>query len=333
MRRGRFGLALVAFAALAAAAGTVRAQTFAPIVALPAPSASFMPACAAGVAASSGRPRTVAGVAVQTVALALPTGTPCTVSGFPGIVFSGHAADAALRTGRLSTASSATLDAQTRATFTVRYVVASGRRSVGCGLAVVIGGTVATGPPVPLSPCEALSEIDVSSFSPLGASGLAAFPTPLANGASGKPVPPCNVADLGVRDAGSSSDGSIQHEFIAVQNRSLATCALPRAMHVQLLAQAGRLMPLTAPPSAADGKRASGDITLAAGHEASLRLDFTTRDTAGNPCPQSRAVALVFPDGRFTASAPALLAPCPGPDGIALRRTPLRAGVPLPGFE
>ncbi|MDQ2908235.1 MAG: hypothetical protein M3R44_02670, partial [Candidatus Eremiobacteraeota bacterium] len=78
MKAGRFGLTLIALAALAAGAGTVRAQTFAPIVAPPAPSASFAPECAAGVTASAGRPSTVRGSVVRTVALALPTGTPCT---------------------------------------------------------------------------------------------------------------------------------------------------------------------------------------------------------------------------------------------------------------
>ncbi|MDQ2909380.1 MAG: DUF4232 domain-containing protein, partial [Candidatus Eremiobacteraeota bacterium] len=190
---------------------------------------------------------------------------------------------------------------------------------------------VAAGPPIPISPCEALAEIDVSSFSPLIATGLPAQPAAAAEVPRGKRVGNCNVADLGMRDAGSTADGTTQHEVIAVQNRSLTACALPRAMHVQLLAQAGRLMPLGTVPSAAE--RANEDVTLAPGHEASLRLDFATRDAAGNACPESRAVALVFPDGRFTASAPALLAPCPGPDGIALRRTPLRAGVPQPGFE
>jgi len=246
----------------------VDAQTFPPLVAPPAPSASTSPTCGKGLVVSARAARARGTVTVQTVTLSLHAGAPCLVSGFADIAFAGHAKTPSLRTGRLSNPSSALLDPQTQATFVVRYIRAPGALAAGCGLMIVIGGS-----------------------------------------------------DLGA---------GMQRAVIAVQNRSLTSCTMPGAMRAQLLGPQGRLMAVTV---VASERRNVGDLPVRAGHEASLTLSFATTDPHGKTCPQSHAVALVFPNGTFTASAPTTLAPCPGPDGVAIRETPLRSGVPLAGFE
>ncbi|MBC5799537.1 MAG: DUF4232 domain-containing protein [Candidatus Eremiobacteraeota bacterium] len=323
------GLGLAA-AGMALGAWTLAdAQTFPPLVAPPQPSASSSPACGKGVVASAGTPRTRGRVTVETVTLTVQAATPCLVSGFPAVTFAGSATASRLRTGRLSNPSSALLDPQNQATFALRYVRAPGASAAGCALVIVVGGTPAGGAPLRIAPCQALSEVDVSSFTSL-AQGATPTPVPLTPPRTSNVTRPCGSADLAVRDAGSEPGAGTQRAVIAVQNRSLTSCLVPRAMRAQLLGTQGRLMALTVVASA---RGTAGDLALRAGHEASLTLAFTTADPHGNACPQSRAVALVFPNGTFTASAPAELAPCPGPDGIAIRETPLRPGVPLPGFE
>ncbi len=351
--------ALVACAGLAfavafcAAAQSTHAQVAPSLFsATPLPSVSMLPACGKGLVSSAGPSyydyRVDDGVHV-TVALALPTGGPCTLSGFPAIAFAGHVSGSPLPLGRLSTASSVVLDPQTRASFTLRYVIVPKAPSNDCTLAVLIAGTPAQGkPPVTFGPlgvdavtgrpslpgCQAASEIDVSSFSPF--TGNVPPPSPSPPSALPKHVRRCDVADLGVRDVGATPLGaSAQRVTVAVQNRSLTPCALPRDMRVALLGAQGRLMnaPVTLHESPAAypryGATARGELALRAGHEASVLLDLVTRDSEGNSCPQSSALALVFPDGRFTASAPATLAPCPGKKGDAVIQTPLLSGVPL----
>ncbi len=252
------------------------------------------------------------------------------MSGFPAVVFAGEPVTNALRVGYLSTVSSVLLDAQTRATFAVRYVFAPHRQSAGCAFAVVIGGATAAGPPITIAPCQAVSEVDVSSFAPLGA-GAAPSPPLRGLALNVKHVRRCEIADLSLRVAGSSSPNAAQREIIAVQNRSLTACKLPRAMHAQLLGPQGRLIVIPRAAALPLRMSAPGDVVMPAGQEASLTLTFTTLDAAGRRCPASRAVALVFPDGRFTASTAAVFSACT--DQGEMQQTPLRAGVPLPGFE
>ncbi len=145
----RIALRCITLTALAALGGAATAQTFPPLVAPPDPSASSSPACAKNLVASSGTPKSRDEVVAERITLALHTGTPCIVAGFPGIVFAGHAAAPVLRTGRLSNPSSALLDPQTQATFTLRYVRAPGASAAGCALRVVITGTPAGGAPLP----------------------------------------------------------------------------------------------------------------------------------------------------------------------------------------
>lgn len=329
MNMRRIAVRCITFAALAALGGAATAQTFPPLVAPPEPSASSSPACAKNLVASSGTPKSRGAVVAERITLALHTGTPCIVAGFPGIVFAGHAAAPVLRTGRLSNPSSALLDPQTQATFTLRYVRAPGASAAGCALSVVITGTPAGGAPLPISPCQALSEVDVSSYTSVS-QGAAASPLPLTPARAFKSTRRCSTADLAVRDAGSEPGAGMIRAIIAVQNRSLTSCTVARGMHAQLLGTQGRLMAVTV-VSAQRGNE--GDLALRAGHEASLTLAFATADSRGKTCPQSHAVAFVFPDGTFTASAPTMLAPCPSPGDVAIHETPLRLGVPLPGFE
>lgn len=307
----------------------VDAQTFPPLVAPPAPSASTSPTCGKGLVVSAGAARARGTVTVQTVTLSLHAGAPCLVSGFADIAFAGHAKTPSLRTGRLSNPSSALLDPQTQATFVVRYIRAPGALAAGCGLMIVIGGTTVAGAPLSISPCRTLSEVDLSSYTSV-AQGATPTPLPLTPPRASKTARRCGTADLAVRDAGSDLGAGMQRAVIAVQNRSLTSCTMPGAMRAQLLGPQGRLMAVTV---VASERRNVGDLPVRAGHEASLTLSFATTDPHGKTCPQSHAVALVFPNGTFTASAPTTLAPCPGPDGVAIRETPLRSGVPLAGFE
>jgi len=264
----------IALAALAALGGAAGAQTFPPLVAPPEPSASSSPACGKSLVASAGTPKSRGGVVVETITLALHTGTPCVVAGFPDIVFAGHAGASTLRTGRLSNPSSALLDPQTQATFTLRYVRAPGASAAGCALSIIVAGAPAGGAPLPIAPCQAVSEVDVSSYTSVS-QGATASPLPLTPARASKSTRRCGTADLAVRDAGSEPGAGTIRALIAVQNRSLTSCTVARAMHAQLLGTQGRLMAVTVVSAQ---RPSGGDLALRAGHEASLTLSFGTTD-------------------------------------------------------
>ncbi len=321
--------AMLAVAVFASGAPVV-AQTFSPQASPPpAPVASIAPACTTGLTASVGRATVAHGVGSELVTVSRRTGDPCVIADFPALAFASHPLHQTLATGRLGLPSSATLDPQTQITFSLRYVFAPHRSPVACALTATIGGVALGGLPLPIAPCQAVSEIDVSSFAPRETSAL---PSPSATTATRERLRSCGVHDLGVRDVAGEAAGGVTREIVAVQNRSFTPCAIARSTHAALLESQGQLMAVgTAPLGPASVTR--GAFALPAGREASLTLSFGTVNAHGMACRASQAVALVLPGGTFTASAPARLAPCAGGDGFALRQTPLRLGVPLLGFE
>ena len=294
---------------------------------------SLPPLCTSGVSAAAGPAIAAQGAIMQSVTLSLPTGAPCIVASYPGLGDAALPKASPLPVGRLSVDSSTTLEAQSPAVFMLRFVRARGPANAGCALSVFVNGAKADGAPIALAPCTAYSEIDVSSFASISANALLS-PSPAPSPAATRTASPasCSVADLRVRDVYSDVNGSSTRTIVAVQNRSLAACVLENDVRAQLFDGRGQFAQLQIAPVRyiAGSLR---ELTLEPGREASLTLTYATADASGKACATSQSLALALGTRGFTASTPAMLAPCVGPDGFGLHETPLRFGVPLPGYE
>ena len=294
---------------------------------------SIPPLCTSGVSAAAGPSIATQGAVTQSVTLSRPTGAPCVIAGYPELAAASPASERPLPVGRLSLDSSTTLEVQSPAIFMLRFVRAGGSPGAGCALSILVNGAKTNGAPLGIAPCTALSEIDVSSYASVGANAVLS-PSPQQSHGTTRTIPaiPCGVADLRVREVASEAGSGGTRTVVAVQNRSLAACVLQNDVRAQLFDAQGQFVQLRIAP-VRYGAGIPREIVLEPGHEASLALTYATAGPGGKACPVSQSIALALGTRGFTASAPAALAPCPAPDGVGLHETPLRPGVPLPGFE
>ncbi len=322
----RWVFALVVGAAICSAGATWK-----PAIAQ-APVPSIPPLCTAGVSAAAGPAVAMGNSVAETVTLSRAAAQPCVVAGYPELADAARVGPARLGVGHISLESSTTVETQDAATFVLRYVRARGARGA-CALAVFVNGAKAGGAPVAISPCTAVSQIDVSSFASVSENPpVSPSPARLGAAAAAAHPAPCNVGDLRVRAVASDPGAGTVREIVAVQNQSLAACTLENDLHAQLFDAQGRLAPVPIAP-VVYGRGTPRQLTLEAGHEASLTLTYATTDPSGKTCPASQSIALALGTRGFTASAPAMLAPCVQKDGFGLHQTPLRLGVPLPGYD